>query len=169
MIHSTAEVSDAASIGFPGDRVGAKADTALVLSIGARTVIREFCVIKGSLVNDQYGTTIGDDCWLFTGVHVYEGCRIRHHVEINVQATLCGYVDVFPHARIGARAVIHPGVTIGEWALVGLGAVVIEDVPPGAIVYGNPARIASYRSVADMDQAFREWKRVKRRKPMSTE
>lgn len=43
-------------------------------------------------------------------------------------------------ARIGANATILPGVTIGENALVGAGAVVVADVPPGSVVAGNPAR-----------------------------
>ncbi len=44
-------------------------------------------------------------------------------------------------ARIGANSTILPGVEIGENALVGAGSVVIEDVPAGAVVVGNPARI----------------------------
>ena len=43
-------------------------------------------------------------------------------------------------ASIGAGAVIVCGVTIGENAMVGAGAVVTRDVPPGAVVAGNPAR-----------------------------
>jgi acetyltransferase-like isoleucine patch superfamily enzyme len=45
---------------------------------------------------------------------------------------------------IGAGAVIRPGVTIGEKALIGAGAVVIKDVPPGAVVVGNPGKIIKY-------------------------
>lgn len=44
-------------------------------------------------------------------------------------------------ARIGAGAVLCPGVEIGEEAFVGAGAVVVGDVPPGVVVVGNPARI----------------------------
>jgi len=40
---------------------------------------------------------------------------------------------------------IMPGVTIGEYALVGAGAVVTKDVPPRAVVAGNPAKIIRYR------------------------
>jgi acetyltransferase-like isoleucine patch superfamily enzyme len=44
-------------------------------------------------------------------------------------------------ARIGANSTILPGVTIGEGALIGAGSVVVHDVPPGAVVVGNPARV----------------------------
>ena len=47
-------------------------------------------------------------------------------------------------ASIGAGAVIMCGVTIGPWAMVGAGALVLEDVPEGAVVVGNPARIIKY-------------------------
>ena len=44
-------------------------------------------------------------------------------------------------ARIGGGAVLCPGIEIGEEAFVGAGAVVIEDVPSGVVVVGNPARV----------------------------
>ena len=44
-------------------------------------------------------------------------------------------------ARIGANSTILPGVEIGEGSLVGAGSVVVHDVPPGAVVAGNPARV----------------------------
>ena len=44
-------------------------------------------------------------------------------------------------ARIGANATILPGVEVGEGALVGGGAVVVDDVPAGVVVVGNPARV----------------------------
>lgn len=48
---------------------------------------------------------------------------------------------------IGARASIIPGVKIGEGAIIGLGAVVTKDVPPCAVVAGNPAKIIKYRNI----------------------
>jgi acetyltransferase-like isoleucine patch superfamily enzyme len=47
-------------------------------------------------------------------------------------------------ARVGANATILPGVVIGENALVGAGSVVVDDVPPGAVVVGNPARVIKH-------------------------
>jgi UDP-2-acetamido-3-amino-2,3-dideoxy-glucuronate N-acetyltransferase len=50
-------------------------------------------------------------------------------------------------AAIGSNATILCGVTVGECALVGAGAVVTKDVPPYAVVAGNPARIVRYLNV----------------------
>jgi acetyltransferase-like isoleucine patch superfamily enzyme len=44
---------------------------------------------------------------------------------------------------LGSRAIILPGVTVGDDAVVGAGAVVTKDVPPGSICVGNPGRILS--------------------------
>jgi acetyltransferase-like isoleucine patch superfamily enzyme len=52
-------------------------------------------------------------------------------------------------AKIGANATLLPGVTIGRDALVGAGSVVVEDVPDGAVVVGNPARVV--RRIQDLD------------------
>ncbi|MFZ4798391.1 MAG: acyltransferase [Bacteroidia bacterium] len=46
---------------------------------------------------------------------------------------------------IGANSVILPGVTIGEGVVVGAGSVVTKDIPPYAIVVGNPAKVLKYR------------------------
>ena len=47
---------------------------------------------------------------------------------------------------IGARAIILPGISIGTGSIVGAGAIVTKDVPPSAIVGGNPAKIIKFRS-----------------------
>ena len=51
---------------------------------------------------------------------------------------------------IGMRVSIAPGVRIGEGAILGMGSVIFEDVPPLAIVIGNPAKILTYRSKEDL-------------------
>lgn len=53
-------------------------------------------------------------------------------------------VTIHEGASIGARAVVLPGVVVGEFAMVGAGAVVTKDVPPHAVVAGNPARIIGF-------------------------
>jgi acetyltransferase-like isoleucine patch superfamily enzyme len=57
-------------------------------------------------------------------------------------------------ARIGANSTILPGVVIGENALVGAGSVVVDDVPDGAVVVGNPARVIKQVDELTCDTGF---------------
>ena len=63
-------------------------------------------------------------------------------------------IIVKDHAWIGAAAIIRGGVTIGEWAIVGAGAVVLEDVEPYHVVVGVPAVDKGLRP--DMEEVMKE-------------
>src|SRR5689334_4645479 len=56
-----------------------------------------------------------------------------------------GNIVVGSDVWVAANAVVLSGVTIGHGAVIGAGAVVIDDVPPYAVVFGNPARVVSKR------------------------
>ena len=64
--------------------------------------------------------------------------RSRQHQSCVARTVVCR------GASIGANATILPGLTIGALSMVGAGAVVTRNVPPRAIVLGNPARICGY-------------------------
>lgn len=99
--------------------------------IGHRVKIQAFAFIPN-------GVTIEDD--VFIGPHV---CftNDRHPPSTNWEQTV-----VKKGAAIGANATILPGVTIGEDALVGAGAVVTCDIPKGEVWTGNPATKHANRS-----------------------
>jgi acetyltransferase-like isoleucine patch superfamily enzyme/dTDP-4-dehydrorhamnose 3,5-epimerase-like enzyme len=104
---------------------------------------------------------IGDRVTVKCGVQLWDGVHIEDDVFIGPNATFTN--DPFPRSKqyvaaedlgrtvvkrgasIGANATILPGLVIGEMALVGAGAVVTRNVPPHAVVAGNPAGIIAYR------------------------
>jgi len=101
---------------------------------------------------------VGDNVTIKCGVQLWDGIRLMDNVFVGPNATFAN--DIFPRstqyperfltttvekgASIGANATILPGITVGMEAMVGAGAVVIKDVPPKAIVVGNPSRIVGY-------------------------
>jgi sugar O-acyltransferase (sialic acid O-acetyltransferase NeuD family) len=78
--------------------------------------------------------------------YVAHDCRIGDYVTFAPSVTCCGNVWIEDFAYVGAGAVIRQGtpgepLVIGKGAVIGMGAVVIKSVPPGAVVAGNPARL----------------------------
>lgn len=82
------------------------------------------------------------------GVHfergVFLGPRATFTNDLSPPRDIFKPTFVQEYAAIGAGAIILPGITIGRHALVGAGAVVTKDVPPHAVVVGNPARIVKH-------------------------
>lgn len=107
--------------------------------------------------------TLGDRVTIKCGVQVWDGVTLDDDVFVGPNATFTNdpmprsrqHLESFPRtivrrgASIGANSTILPGITIGMNAMVGAGAVVTADVPPNAIVMGNPARITGYVSTSN--------------------
>lgn len=153
-IAATADVSDEATIG-DGTSIWHLAQ------IREKAILGTDCNIgRGAYVGP--GVRIGDNCKLQNYALVYEPAELGDGVFIGPAAVLTN--DEYPRAvtpagvlktghdwnavgvvirdgaAIGARAVCVAPVTIGRWALVAAGAVVVKDVPDFAIVAGVPAR-----------------------------
>ena len=65
----------------------------------------------------------------------------NNHDEYDRQVLTCKPIHIKKGAWIGAGASILAGVTVGEYAIVGAGAIVTKDVPDYAVVVGSPARV----------------------------
>jgi acetyltransferase-like isoleucine patch superfamily enzyme len=139
---------------FAGTRIGER------VIVGDQACVRERCEIGDDAV-------IGRGAFVENDTSVGALTKIQAHAYITAYSTLEDEVFVAPcvittndnymgrtekrhalrrgptirrGARIGGGAVLLPGIEIGEEAFVGAGAVVLADVPPRAVVVGNPAR-----------------------------
>jgi acetyltransferase-like isoleucine patch superfamily enzyme len=101
--------------------------------IGPRSVINHGCLLDGRLHPIRIGAdvSIGPEAALLT---------LGHDPQSPTFENRGGAISVGDRAWIGCRALILPGVCIGEGSIVGAGAVVSKDVEPFTIVAGNPAR-----------------------------
>lgn len=123
----------------------------------------------GTFVEIQKNAVIGKNCKISSHTFICEGVKIEDDVFIGHNVNFIN--DRFPRATndgipqteedwkvigttvkkgasIGTGSVILCGVTIGEMAMIGAGSVVTKDVPAGATVAGNPARIMNTKSVS---------------------
>lgn len=102
-----------------------------------------FSSIKGITIGNK--VTFGPRVTIMAGNHNFKviGSYIFDNQEKNEDDDLP--VTICDDTWIGCNAIILKGVTIGRGAIVGAGAIVTKDVPPYAIVAGNPAKVIRYR------------------------
>lgn len=141
------------------------------VTIGAGTKIWHFCHIQagarigrncslGQNVNISNNVVIGDGCKIQNNVSIYEGVELENDVFCGPSCVFTN--DLTPRAKypkghlnykrtiikrgasVGANATIVCGHTIGEWALIGAGAVVTKDVNPHSLMLGVPAEHAGW-------------------------
>lgn len=92
------------------------------------------------LMLDSAPIRIGRNVMLGPGVHIYTACHPLPATERNSGQEFARPVSIGNDVWVGGRAVICPGVNIGDGAVIGAGSVVTRDVPANTVVAGNPAR-----------------------------
>jgi UDP-2-acetamido-3-amino-2,3-dideoxy-glucuronate N-acetyltransferase len=157
LVEASADIAPGARIGT-GTRVWHQAQVAADVEIGSGCTLGKCCYV-GS------GARIGDNVKIGNHADVF-GAQLDDDVMISPQAVLTedrapratradgrrqgpgdwtsAPVIVHRGATIGAGARVAPGVEIGHYALVGIGAVVLRDVAPHALVLGNPGRTVGW-------------------------
>ena len=106
----------------------------------AKVIIGNYCGFSGTSIVADKEVVIED--YVTVGANAIIGDRDGHS---EIYASEPCPVHICNHVWIGMNATIMKGVTIGEYAIVGAGAIVTKDVPPFAIVAGIPAKIIKYR------------------------
>lgn len=112
-------------------------------TIGGVTIGRGSTIDQGALLDGRGGLTIGRG--VVTGTEV---CLLTadHDPQSPTFADRLAPIAIGDRAWLGTRAMVLPGVTVGEGAVVAAGAVVTRDVAPYTIVGGVPARVIGERS-----------------------
>ena len=146
----------------PGTRIWAFAHILKGAKIGSRVNVGDHCFIENDVV-------IGDSVVIKNGVAVWDGVTIEDGVFLGPNVALTNELwprSGFPKglartlirrgATIGANATIITGITLGEYCMVGAGSVVTKDVPPYALMYGNPARRKGWVCVCGLKLSYGE-------------
>lgn len=147
MIHESAYVDEGAVVGA-GTRIWHFCHVMPGAVIGARCSLGQNVVVMN-------GTRLGDNVKVQNNVSIYAGVELEDDVFCGPSMVFTNVVNPRSHvsrkdeyrrtlvrrgASIGANATIVCGITLGEYCMVGAGAVVTRDVPPHALVVGVPAR-----------------------------
>jgi hypothetical protein len=138
-------------LGIPASRWAALVDP---LANKAEGVVVGGGSVISALTQIGPDSSIGTHCFLRAGALVSHDVQVSDFVFLGQASVVGGYSQIESGAHIGPGAVIREKITIGRFALVAMGAVVVTSVPPFAVVRGVPARISDY--IKPMDQVVED-------------
>jgi len=150
-LHSSVVIGEWTEIGesneiFPGAVIGVApqdlrySGERAYTKIGNRNVIREYVTIHRA--SDAEGvTSIGDDNLLMAYTHVAHNCLLGNQIVIANSVGIAGHVEIEDQAVLGGMCGLHQFVRVGKLAMLGGMAQIRQDIPPYAMVDGQPARV----------------------------
>jgi UDP-N-acetylglucosamine acyltransferase len=145
-IGNECEISPHCAIGLPPQDFKYKGEPTRVI-IGNRNRFREYVTIHRGTPTGRNETIVGDDNYFMAYSHVAHDCIIGNHVTMANAAALGGHITVGDYAVIGGLVGVHQFVRIGGYAMIGGGAILVQDVPPYLIASGNRAKLYGLNSV----------------------
>jgi acetyltransferase-like isoleucine patch superfamily enzyme len=128
-------------------RPGAYSECCSKISIGDNVVIRPGTFLFADPTPGGGGITIEDKVLIGSGVHFYTNNHAYSDVSRNIydqgypESTENNSIILKKGCWVGAAAIILPGVTVGENAVIGAGSVVTNNIPANTVAAGNPARV----------------------------
>ncbi len=144
-----------AAVGLPPQDLKFKGEHT-TLSIGDRTIVREFATMNPGTEGGGGKTVVGSDCLMMAYTHVAHDCIVGNSVIMANAATLAGHVEVEDYAIIGGLTGIHQFARLGCHSIVGGGSVVVMDIPPYTTAAGNRAKLAGLNTVGLQRRNFSE-------------
>jgi UDP-N-acetylglucosamine acyltransferase len=150
-LHSSVVVGEWTEIGednefFPGAVVGVApqdlrySGERAYTRVGSRNVFREYVTVHRA--SDAEGvTSIGDDNLLMAYTHVAHNCVLGNQIVIANSCGIAGHVEIEDQAVLGGMCGLHQFVRVGKLAMLGGMAQIRQDIPPFAMVDGQPARV----------------------------
>jgi len=114
------------------------------LEIGDRNTIREFCTFNLGTAQDVGVTRLGDDNWMMAYTHLAHDCQVGNKTIFANNSQIAGHVHVGDWVILGGFTNVHQFVKIGPHAMTGMGTSLLQDVPPFAMISGNPAEARSF-------------------------
>jgi UDP-N-acetylglucosamine acyltransferase len=109
------------------------------LIIGNDNTIREHTLINTGTKGGGSKTVIGNNCLLMGHVHIGHDCILQDNIVVANSTAIAGHVEIDSHSVIGGMSAIHQFCKIGEYAMIGGGSILVQDIPPYCICEGNRA------------------------------
>ncbi len=128
------------SIGAAPQDIGYRGEQTSVV-IGNDNVIREFATIHRATTKEDRITSIGNNNFLMSYIHVAHDCKLGNNIIMANNAAFGGHVTVGDHAVLGALIGIHQFVRVGDYAMIGGQSAIVLDVPPYVNATGNRAKL----------------------------
>lgn len=124
------------------------------LIIGDRTTIREFCTLNRGTEHGGSTTRVGSDCLLMAYSHVAHDCSVGDNVILANGVNMAGHVVIEDNVGISGLTVIHQFTHIGQYAYIGGGSKVSQDVPPYILTSSDPLAYYGPNSVGLRRKGF---------------
>ena len=116
------------------------------LIIGDSTIIREYCTLNRG-TKDSGVTIIGNNCLLMAYVHIAHDCIVDNNCILANGVQLGGHVEIGKHVTIGGMTPVHQFCKVGDYAFIGGGYRIVQDVPPYILAMGEPLKFSGLNSI----------------------